>query len=111
MRAWQQSISRSRGKDPSDFRAADMVVDCPFSKARWLPARYNRKPDGGMDAWSLDHVSVAASNGESCQVSFAQDGEGDDACFRIQWQFGLPDRGHSYVEGHRRTLCGHFQIR
>ena len=39
---------------------------------------------------SLDHVSVAASDGEDGQVSFANDEEGDDAYFQTQLEFGLP---------------------
>ncbi len=64
-----------------------------------------------MTEFSFPCVSVASSDGEYFQVSFADSENSADAYFLIQRQFESHDHGFLYVESHERAPCGHFKIR
>jgi hypothetical protein len=69
-----------------------------------------------MTEFSFPCVSVASSDGEYFQISFAESEEsegGEDTdrpYFLIQRQFESYDGGLFYLESHETRLCGHFKI-
>jgi hypothetical protein len=59
----------------------------------------------------LPHVSISDSDGEGCEIVFAESPNSEDSYVLLQRHFEPPDDGRVYVESHHLAICGHFRLR